>query len=122
MAYASQHLSLAAIELFVHVVEEDEPRDLVSVEAEFPITEEMVEKQQHEIASRLHEGWQFDLDATRAMGDRWFRGNSAAVMLVPSVVIDVEWNILLNPQHADFAKLKILQARPFRYDKRMFKR
>jgi len=108
MAYASQHLSLAAIELFVHVVEEDEPRDLVSVEAEFPITEEMVEKQQHEIASRLHEGWQFDLDATRAMGDRWFRGNSAAVMLVPSVVIDVEWNILLNPQHADFAKLKIL--------------
>jgi RES domain-containing protein len=56
------------------------------------------------------------------MGDRWFRGNSAAVMLVPSVVIDVEWNILLNPQHAESSKLKVLQVRPFRYDKRMFKR
>jgi RES domain-containing protein len=56
------------------------------------------------------------------IGDIWFQQNSSAAMLVPSVLIDVEWNILLNPQHADFAKLSILQVRPFRFDERMFKR
>ncbi len=122
MAYASEHLSLAAIELFVHVVEEDEPRDLVAVEAEFPIADEMVRRQQREITSRLDVRWRFDLDATRAIGDRWFQAGASAMMPVPSVVIGVEWNILLNPQHADFVKLSILQVRPFRFDERMFKR
>jgi RES domain-containing protein len=43
-------------------------------------------------------------------------------MAVPSVVIEVEWNVLINPQHAGFAEMKIVQRRPFRFDERMFKR
>ena len=121
VAYASEHLSLAALELFVHVPKRDEPHDLVAVEAEFPITEEMMQKQQREITSRLDAGWRFDIDGTRMIGDIWFEQNSSAAMLVPSVDIDVEWTILLNPQHADFVKLSILQVRPFRFDERMFK-
>jgi len=122
IAYASAHLSLAALELFVHIKERDEPRDLVAVEAEFHLTDEMMGKLQREIRSRLGARWRFDIDGTRMIGDIWFEQNSSAAMLVPSVVIDVEWNILLNPQHADFAKLSILQVRPFRFDERMFKR
>jgi RES domain-containing protein len=121
VAYASEHLSLAAIELFVHVPKRDEPLDLMAVEGEFPIAAEMVLKQQRDITKRLGGGWRFDMDATRSLGDKWFRVGTSAVMMVPSVVVDVEWNILLNPEHRDFAKLKILQVRPFRFDERMFK-
>jgi RES domain-containing protein len=120
VAYASEHLSLAAIELFVHVPKRDEPLDLMAVEAEFPIAAETALKQQQDITSRLNAGWRFDMAATRALGEKWFRARTSAVTMVPSVVIDVEWNILLNPEHADFAKLKVLQVRPFRFDERMF--
>ncbi len=78
-------------------------------------------KLQQDITSPPNAGWRFDIAATQALGDRWFRARTSAVMMVPSVVIDVEWNILLNPEHADFAKLKVLQMRPFRFDERMFK-
>jgi RES domain-containing protein len=120
VAYASEHLSLAAVELFVHVPKRDEPRDLMAVEAEFPIATETALKQQQDITSRLNASWRFDMTETQALGDEWFRARTSAVMMVPSVVIDVEWNILLNPEHADFAKLKVLQVRPFRFDERMF--
>jgi RES domain-containing protein len=120
VAYASEHLSLAAIELFVHVPKRDEPHDLVAVEAEFPLAAEMLQKQQREIGARLGPDWRFEIYSTRAIGDAWFRERSSAVMLVPSVVIDVEWNVLLNPEHEDFSKLRVAQTRPFRFDARMF--
>ena len=121
LAYASEHLSLAAIELFVHVTQRDEPRDLVAIEAEFPVAAEVLQKQKREIAARLGTDWRLEMPTTRAIGDAWFRERSSAVMLVPSVVIDVEWNVLLNPEHRDFSKLEVMQTRPFRFDERMFK-
>jgi len=122
VAYASEHLSLAALELFIHVDREDEPQDLVAIEAELPIEPKTVLKQQSEILKRLGLDWRFDLPTTRGMGDKWFSARDSLVMLVPSVVIDVEWNILINPEHPDFSKLSIVQKRPFRFDERMFKR
>jgi hypothetical protein len=35
--------------------------------------------------------------------------------------VDGDWNVLLNPKHPDFAKVKIRPAKPFRYDERMFR-
>jgi RES domain-containing protein len=40
---------------------------------------------------------------------------------VPSVVVDGDWNVLLNPRHADFSKIKLFAPRPFHYDERMFR-
>jgi RES domain-containing protein len=122
VAYASEHLSLAALELFVHADQEDEPQDLMAVEAELAIEPEMVTRQQREILKRLGSKWRFDMSATRVLGDEWFATRSSLIMMIPSVVIDVEWNILINPQHRDFATLRIVQKRPFRFDERMFKR
>ena len=32
-----------------------------------------------------------------------------------------EWNVLLNPAHADFPKIKVGKAKPFEFDRRMFR-
>jgi RES domain-containing protein len=122
MAYASEHLSLAALELFVHSDQEDEPQDLAAVEAEVAIGPEVVAGQQAALLKRLGPNWRFDLSATRALGEEWFAAKESLVMLVPSVVIEVEWNVLINPLHAEFATMKIVQQRAFRFDARMFKR
>ena len=122
MAYASEHLSLAALELFVHSDQEDEPQDLAAVEAEVAIGPEVVAGQQAALLKRLGPNWRIDLSATRALGEEWFAAKESLVMLVPSVVIEVEWNVLINPLHAEFATMKIVQQRAFRFDARMFNR
>ncbi len=122
MAYASEHLSLAALELFIHIDGEDEPRDLVAVEADIEIDPKIVAKQQADILERLGPDWRFDLSETRTIGDMWLASQDPLVMAVPSVVVEVEWNVLINPQHQEFAAMKILQQRAFRFDERMFKR
>jgi RES domain-containing protein len=122
VAYASEHLSLAALELFIHVDSEDEPKDLVAVEAELGIDPEIVAQQKVKMLAQLGPKWRFDITTTRDLGDEWLAAQDSLVMAVPSVVIEVEWNVLINPQHAGFAEMKIVQRRPFRFDERMFKR
>jgi RES domain-containing protein len=39
---------------------------------------------------------------------------------VPSAVITEEFNVLINPLHAAFKKIKILNIKSFRTDKRLF--
>jgi RES domain-containing protein len=82
----------------------------------------IVEEQKRSILNRLGSNWRYEVSLTRDLGDAWFAARESLVMLVPSVVIEVEWNLLINPRHADFPRMKIVQQRPFRFDERMFKR
>jgi len=42
-------------------------------------------------------------------------------LLVPAATIPGEWNILLNPAHAEFAQVKFYQPKAFEFDVRMFR-
>jgi RES domain-containing protein len=44
------------------------------------------------------------------------------VLLVPSVVVEGEWNVVINPLHPDAAGMVIERPHPFQFDERMFKR
>lgn len=121
IAYASEHLSLAALELFVHAVEDEEPDDLVRIEAEFPIDASEVKRQRDALLRKLPSAWRMDARLTQGIGERFVRDAQSAVLFVPSVVIEEEWNIVVNPRHADFAKLRIVSTKPFRFDPRMFR-
>jgi RES domain-containing protein len=39
---------------------------------------------------------------------------------VPSVVFDVERNVLINPGHADFRRIKLAGTESVRWDERLF--
>jgi len=56
---------------------------------------------------------------TQAMGDNWLQSRETAVLKVPSAIIDLEYNYLLNPAHPDFAKITIADIKPFEFDKRL---
>ncbi|MGH7838908.1 MAG: RES family NAD+ phosphorylase, partial [Candidatus Binataceae bacterium] len=48
----------------------------------------------------LPRGWDHrDCRASRAFGDTWARSARSALLLVPSVVADLETNVLVNPRH-----------------------
>jgi RES domain-containing protein len=118
MVYASTSLALAAIELFVHLEPGQAPDDLVYLSALLP---------QGEPARTLESGelppaWWSDsaLDASRALGDAWITARSSLAMLVPSVPIRAEWNVLVNPLHPSSTELEIDPPQPFVFDARMF--
>jgi RES domain-containing protein len=43
----------------------------------------------------------------------------SAVLEVPSIVVNGEFNYLLNPEHPDFERLEIGSALPFSFDPRL---
>lgn len=55
------------------------------------------------------------------LGGDWAKGNSAAVLAVPSAVIPSETNYLLNPLHPSFAKIAIGDAQEFITDLRLIR-
>jgi RES domain-containing protein len=55
----------------------------------------------------------------QAVGGEWLERANAAILKVPSAIVIEEWNYLLNPVHADFRKLRVSEARPFNFDRRV---
>ncbi|MBI3591965.1 MAG: RES family NAD+ phosphorylase, partial [Nitrospirae bacterium] len=43
------------------------------------------------------------------------------ILRVPSAVIPDEYNLVLNPKHGDFIKIKIGKPQPFTLDERIWK-
>jgi RES domain-containing protein len=74
-----------------------------------------------EIAKHLPEDWR-ELPAppsARDFGSQWVMQARTPVLRVPSIVVDGEFNYILNPRHADFGRLKIGAPVPFSFDPRL---
>lgn len=119
MVYASTSLALAAIELFVHLEPGQAPGDLVYISATLPEGEPARTLQ----SADLPLAWWTDNGAAkiRDLGDAWIRGRSSLALLVPSVPIRAEWNVLVNPLHPRMSELQIDPPQPFVFDERMFR-
>jgi len=118
LAYASEHLSLAIIEYFVHLDRDDPPPDLVVATADVPDDVSRVDV----APARLPATWRQTPAPAElaAIGDRFARARRAAILVVPSALVPDEFNWLLNPEHPDFRRLRIHPAEPFSYDARFF--
>ena len=53
------------------------------------------------------------------MGDRWLTAGSSLLLKVPSVIVPSECNIIINPAHPDFNKVKITDTEKLVIDKRI---
>lgn len=56
---------------------------------------------------------------TQKLGKDWLNSGKSAVLKVPSAIIDLEFNYLINPNHRDFAKIKIVEISRFTFDPRL---
>ncbi len=48
----------------------------------------------------------------------WITGKKTAVLKVPSAIIKNEYNFLINPNHPDFKKIKLVNTEDFIFDNR----
>ena len=118
MVYTSTSLALAAIETFVHLEPNLQPDDLVSIECELP---DEIETERLDVRSLPHHWHVMRDESLRKFGDAWIRTGQTLTLYVPSAAIRGEWNVLINPNHVDFRKLKISEPKPFQFDLRMFR-
>jgi RES domain-containing protein len=118
VVYASTSLALGAIETFVNLEPNLRPKDLVSIAGEVP---EGVEILKVDLAT-LPANWNRSREEVlRKVGDAWISEGLTVALLVPSAAIHGEWNLLLNPEHKEFAKVKFEAPEPFEFDLRMFR-
>ena len=59
--------------------------------------------------------------STRRFGQWWATQRNELAIRVPSVVIPIEFNVLLNPTHADFNQVAWEVPEPFRFDPRLLR-
>lgn len=113
--YTSESLALASLEVFVHAETSNIP--LVGLRAYLnePVVEEVP-------AEELPVNWQ-ETSAylqLQAIGAAWLKNLTAPILKVPSAIVPVEYNYILNPAHPD---LQIVTEPPiaFQFDRRMWK-
>jgi RES domain-containing protein len=117
--YVSEHESLAALELFVHVTPLS-PNDRYRsfrLEWEDKLT-------QYFSVKSLPPHWNAEPPTFQTMqvGDEWIRAGKSVALAVPSVLSTSEMNFLLNPRHPDFKRIKISQPVLYRFDSRLLNR
>ena len=116
VVYTSISISLSLLELLIHSAcyEEIKVNELMIIETNIDQLKELT-------ASQLKTGWKEDIEYCRYIGDEFLSTQSSLLMKVPSAIISEEYNILINPKHRDFAKVKIKAAKAFQFDARLFK-
>ena len=117
MVYASEHQSLAALEVRVHI-DKTRMRKRYKCFA-FRFDENLMEVFR---VGDLPKDWQQEPPppSLQRLGDRWAKANASAILAVPSAIIPKELNYLINPKHPNFARLKIESPTDFLFDPRMF--
>lgn len=116
VVYTSSTLALAALETLAHADRRRFAREWVAFELRIP-TRDVLELRDADLpgdwrATPVSEG-------ARRVGDAWIASAASAALAVPSVLVPVERNYLLNPAHPSFATIEIRPPRRFRFDARL---
>lgn len=116
--YTSGSVSLATLEVLVHIPVSLVPSNFSLVKISIPDYSILtVEKE------KLPFGWDdlIPLDSLKTVSDKWITENKFLVLKVPSAIVRSEFNYLINPQHEDFKTVSVKSVEPFRFDERLVK-
>ncbi len=118
LSYASEHQSLAMLEYFVHLGQDDPPNDLVLAVADVP--DDLAREEMD--PSALPANWRESAAPPElaGFGDEFAQRAEHCLLLVPSVLAPGENNCLVNPAHADYRRIVVREVEPLSYDARMF--
>jgi RES domain-containing protein len=119
VVYASSTIALSTLETLAHLGDNIAIRNAFLVRINVPAAvwraREIVE------ADDLDITWVAEPPGSTTInfGDDWLDKATASVLLVPSVIVPEEYNVLINPAHPDTAKITASVARHFVYDPRL---
>jgi len=114
MVYASEHESLAVLEVRVHIAMSG-----VYKSFSFDFDEGLMRTLP---VQQLPKDWQREPPpvSLQRLGDQWVKAGDSVILAVPSAIVPNELNLLLNPRHPDFSKIDIHTATDLTLDRRLF--
>ncbi len=117
VVYAGENRSLAALEVLVHLngTNPNGRYKLLSYHLDEAMIHYLPEKE-------LPSDWRQEPPpySTVARGTKWAREKQSVALAVPSAVMPEEKNIILNPDHPDFPKIKLGKPSDYVFDPRLF--
>lgn len=121
VVYASTTRALACLETFVHLNAGGLPLNRYLVEISIP--DPLWDQARRETRDSLPVGW----DAAPAsltsiqLGTEWLLAKRTALLILPSVIVPEECNILINPAHPEAAGVTCRKLRKWLYDPRLLR-
>lgn len=119
LIYTSSNRSLAMAEVAVHFTLATLPADYLMMTIHIPddISMKILN------ITGLPENWNaFPHPVqTQTIGDTFIAEGKYCVLKIPSVVTQGDHNLLINPKHPEFSKIKVISTEKFPFDKRIFK-
>jgi len=118
VVYTSGSISLAILEVLVHIQIYDILEEYVYIPVEFD--------QKLSLAlnpDELPDNWNQDPSpqTIKQIGDNWVESRQSVILAIPSAIVPTEKNYLLNPAHPNFNKLNFGSPAKFEFDLRLIK-
>lgn len=112
--YASFSAAAALLEFVAHLEEGWQARDLLMAVAR-------LSRHDIETPAELPAEWKERpyRESVRRIGDEWSRSCRSLALRVPSALCPTECNLILNPRHPKFARLRTAQLLPLQLDIRL---
>ena len=119
LIYTASNRSLAMAEVAVHLTLATVPHDYVMTTVYIP--DDLAIKKV--IPTELPQGWNAfpHIWDTQTIGDGFVLENKYCLLEVPSAVTRGDFNILINPNHPGFSRIKIIDTQKFPFDHRIFR-
>ncbi len=116
--YTSTSAALSALEVLAHLPASYFPDDMAIATIEVP---------DHSISfidiNELPIHWDKTPPSTgiQHFAMNWISENKYVGLKVPSIIVSMEQNLLINPLHPDFNMVKLIEVAPFSFDTRLLK-
>jgi RES domain-containing protein len=117
VVYLAESPAGALLESCVHTSANDVPPHylLLGIEVNRAVSQEGVD------AAGLPADWINRLEVTREIGTTWLREQRSCLLRIPSALVPATFNVMLNPLHADAARLRIASMVKYPFDPRIKK-
>lgn len=122
MVYCSSSVSLATLELLVHLDMGELPSEpYVAIELQVPdahveaVADGDLPPDWREEPTALS-----DPQGPKDFGETWYRSKRSLALSLPSAVIQHERNLILNPDHHAIEQVTVTRTLAYRFDPRLF--
>lgn len=117
--YSSLTRALACLETVVHFNTGGLPLNRYLVRVDIP--SDLWSEAEVLDAATLPLGWDAEPPGKVSLdlGDQWLKAKTSSLLIVPSVIVPEEQNVLINPQHPDAGGVTAAKVRKWTYDPRL---
>jgi len=119
MVYTSDSRALAKLEVAVNVALHRIPKNYFMTIIEIPDSVVV----HYDIKLLEGKNWKNNppIKFTQSEGDNFVKSGEHLALKIPSVVVEGDYNYIINPSHPNIGSVKIVDTQMFSFDMRLFK-